>query len=200
MQHTEGSKRETKPGFPSAYGLLRSAFSHLALELSAAYLRRSPIEKGRWRLISKVLPWSKQRLEMKTPRTVRTRYGFRMRLDTSDWLGRHVFMTGEYEPSTTQVMTSLLQRGDVVIDVGANAGYFTLLAAGLVGSVGKVFAFEPVPHTRQQLACNVRLNQATNVVVCEEAASDRNGESAFFEGLQTIGVFLHFARWKTRRA
>jgi FkbM family methyltransferase len=51
---------------------------------------------------------------------------------------------------------SLVRRGDVVIDAGANVGYFTMLFSDLVGSHGEVHAFEPVPATFQLLAGNIR--------------------------------------------
>lgn len=115
-------------------------------------------------------------------RVVRTRDGFRMRVRLGDWLGRHVYVTGEYEPATTDVIRALVARGDTVVDVGANAGYFTLLTGRHVGSAGRVYAFEPLPAVRDQLVENVRLNAATQVVVRPEALADAPGEVAFYVG------------------
>ncbi len=105
-----------------------------------------------------------------------------MRLDLSDWLGRHIYVTGEYEPATTRLFRSLLKEGDMVVDVGANAGYFTLLAARCVGTSGKVVAFEPVPRVRQLLEDNLRINGIENCDVRSEAACDVNGETEFYVG------------------
>ncbi|HTO91101.1 MAG TPA: FkbM family methyltransferase [Candidatus Sulfotelmatobacter sp.] len=52
---------------------------------------------------------------------------------------------GAYEPEEVEVFRSVLRRGDVVVDAGANIGYFTAVAASLVGAEGEVHAFEPVP-------------------------------------------------------
>ena len=52
----------------------------------------------------------------------------------------------------------MLQRGDVFVDVGANIGYFSVLAACLVGEGGQVFAFEPDPDNFRLLRDNVALN------------------------------------------
>jgi FkbM family methyltransferase len=105
-----------------------------------------------------------------------------MRLNLEDWLGRHVFVTGEYEPPTSAVLKALLRPGDVFVDVGANVGYFSLLAARRVGPTGQVVAFEPVALTRGQLAENVQLNRLGSVTVRGEALSDQAGEVEFFVG------------------
>jgi FkbM family methyltransferase len=120
---------------------------------------------------------------------VRTRHGFRLRVDLADWLGRHVYITGEYERGTSRVIECLLQNGDTFVDIGANIGYFTLLAARCVGTTGRVIAFEPVPHVRSQLVQNIRLNGFVNCSVHEEAIFSRAGVSEFFEGpAEHVGV------------
>jgi FkbM family methyltransferase len=105
-----------------------------------------------------------------------------MRLALGDWLGRHVYATGEYEPATAAVIKAILRPGDTFVDVGANVGYFTLLGASRVGPRGRVFAFEPVPHLRKQLAANVRLNRFATVTVRGEAIAEQPGEAEFFLG------------------
>jgi FkbM family methyltransferase len=70
---------------------------------------------------------------------------------------------------------AIVRRGDVVFDVGANVGYYTLLFSHLVGSRGQVHAFEPVPPTFELLAANVeRERRFDNVVLndCALAAAD----------------------------
>jgi FkbM family methyltransferase len=89
---------------------------------------------------------------------------------------------GEYEPATTAVIRAGLREGDTFIDVGANAGYFTLLAATLVGAAGRVIAFEPVPSVRIQLCCNIKLNDFLNCQVHGVAASNSDGECDIFVG------------------
>jgi FkbM family methyltransferase len=156
--------------------------TQLAVELLSLYLRRTPWERGRWRLVPLVLRWSRSARQAHGRRTVKTRDGFRLCVELGDWLGRHIYVMGEYEPATTQIIKALLQSGDTFIDVGANIGYFTLLATSRVGSTGKVFAFEPVPETRGMLLRNLRLNRVANVVVREEAVADQAGEVTLFIG------------------
>jgi FkbM family methyltransferase len=117
------------------------------------------------------------------PRVVRTRHGFRIQVDPGDWLGRHVFVTGDYEPETSRLIAELLPPGGTMIDVGANIGFFSLLAARCVGTSGKVIAFEPLPVTRRHLERNLQLNGMAQVVVRGEAVCDRPGEDiTFYEG------------------
>jgi len=63
-----------------------------------------------------------------------------------------------------------LKRGDVFVDVGANIGYYTILASRLVGTGGRVFAVEPVPQTVKVLKFNIKLNGLRNVTVVDKVA------------------------------
>jgi len=87
---------------------------------------------------------------------------------------------GVWEPQITDLISSLLKPGDIVIDIGANIGYFTLLASGLVGSKGKVYAVEASESTRQRLNRNLEINRCTNSVVVPYAAWSESGETNFF--------------------
>ena len=64
-------------------------------------------------------------------------------------------------------------------DVGAHAGYFTLLLSRSVRSHGRVFAFEPEPTNIEHLRQHVRINGLTNVEIVEAAAADAGGSSRF---------------------
>jgi FkbM family methyltransferase len=86
-----------------------------------------------------------------------------------------------YEPKTTEYLRRHLQPGSVFADVGANHGYFTIVAAGLVGDAGLVFAFEPNPPVYERLDLHVRVNGFDHrVVLVEEALWDKSGEETFF--------------------
>lgn len=76
--------------------------------------------------------------------------------------------------SETRVFRELITPGMVVVDVGANIGYFSLLASTLVGSNGCVHAFEPDPVNCNLLRKNVRLNRASNVEVIQAALSNND--------------------------
>lgn len=86
-----------------------------------------------------------------------------------------------YEPQTTEYLRRHLRPGGVFADVGANHGYFTMLAASLVGDRGRVFAFEPNPRVCEQLENHVRLNAfEPRVVLLEQALWDERGEHRLF--------------------
>lgn len=65
---------------------------------------------------------------------------------------------GIWEPYETSLVQARLKPGDVFVDVGANIGYFTVLAASLVGEEGRVFAFEPDPDNFELLTRNSEHN------------------------------------------
>lgn len=153
-----------------------------ALALAAAYMRRLPVKQGRWRLIDYFLPRLRAKGSMLGERVVRTRYGFFYKADLGDWLGQYVYLTGCYEPPTARVIADRLRPGDIFVDVGANSGFFTLLASIRVGAAGKVWAFEPVSSMRGRLQTNLTLNGIHNVVVHDVAVSNASGECVFHEG------------------
>jgi FkbM family methyltransferase len=67
-------------------------------------------------------------------------------LDITDGTARMLYFHGEpYEPQVVDALAALLRPGDVFMDVGANIGFFSLIASRLVGEAGRVIAFEPHP-------------------------------------------------------
>ena len=86
-----------------------------------------------------------------------------------------------YEPGTTAVLCSALGPGGVFVDIGANTGYFTIIAGLLVGSSGRVVAFEPNAAVRARLERHVARNGLSErIVVSDVAVGDRERESADF--------------------
>lgn len=156
--------------------------SRFALASASCYLRRSPVPYGRWRLIKQFLPSLRKTGKDLGERVVRTRFGFRYKADLGDWLGQYVYLTGVYEPPTARVIAELLRPGDSFVDVGANSGFFTLLASRRVGPRGRVNSFEPVPSMRKRLLDNIGINAMTNVSVHDVAASNTEDVLPLFEG------------------
>jgi FkbM family methyltransferase len=77
---------------------------------------------------------------------------------------RHYFVR-EYEPVTQRVFLESVRAGDVVVDVGAHIGYFSLLAAKVVGETGKVYAVEPCQETVRLLEKSIHANSIRNLAV-----------------------------------
>lgn len=90
-------------------------------------------------------------------------------------------LEGDYEPELTQIVRSILQEGDIAVDVGANFGWYSTLFAGLVGPSGHVFSFEPVVQTFSQLVRNIELNEVEDIVSVKNLAV---GESAGWVEMQ----------------
>ena len=77
--------------------------------------------------------------------------GARFACDLGDQISREACMTGLYEPPMTRVMQHHLPAGGTAVDLGANWGYFSLLAAASVGPAGSVLALEPDPAAVRRL-------------------------------------------------
>jgi FkbM family methyltransferase len=106
--------------------------------------------------------------------------GGTMRVHTGDTIGCVVAVSGVWEPSITAVLRGVLTRGDVFVDVGAHIGYHTLLAAGLVGEQGRVYAFEPSPERHADLVANLARNAISNVTAFELAGGERESVGTLF--------------------
>jgi tRNA G37 N-methylase Trm5 len=100
--------------------------------------------------------------------------GHKMYLDSKESLDLSIY--GVYEEYETDLIKKEIDRGDVVLDLGANIGYYTLLFAKKVGDEGRVYAFEPDPTNFSLLKKNVEINGYRNVVLIQKAVSNKNGK------------------------
>lgn len=105
-------------------------------------------------------------------RIVRSRFGARFAVDTQDLIQRYLYLFGVWEPNMTHWLRSRLQPGDTFIDVGANIGYYSVLASRLVGDGGRVVSVEASSAFHELLLRQVRLNQCRNVRAVNAAVSD----------------------------
>ncbi len=113
--------------------------------------------------------------------------GDKMFLDEQDCL--QISIHKIYEPLETELVKKLVKKGDVVLDLGANIGYYTLLMAKLVGDKGKVFSFEPEPQNFTLLKKNVEINNYQNVTLEECAIGKKSGKTELF--LSEFGAAMH---------
>lgn len=111
--------------------------------------------------------------------------GHQMHLDERDSM--RLSFTRVYEPLETQWMFDHVGPNDVVVDVGANIGYYTLLLAKQVGHAGRVFAFEPDPVNFDLLQRNVERNGYRNIVLERLAVSDVTGSVTLFTNEENRG-------------
>lgn len=112
------------------------------------------------------------------PEKIITYFGQTIYLDVNDSLKLSLY--GIYEPVETKLAMEHIKPGDVVFDLGANIGYFTLIFSKAVGDKGKVFAFEPDPVSFALLKKNIEANGCNNCVLFQKAVSDKNGTLKLF--------------------
>lgn len=146
-----------------------------------AYIRYAPVQVGK-RLALGLL-----RKEFRSLRHRRfeasTRFGTRMAGETSDILDAYIYCFGVWEPNLTHWVRSRLRPNDVFVDIGANIGYFSLLASRLVGGDGAVVAVEAMPETFERLQRNIALNcAARNVRAVNAAAGARHAKVRLYRG------------------
>jgi FkbM family methyltransferase len=94
----------------------------------------------------------------------------------------HGCWLGSYELAKQRQFGDTLKESDIVYDIGANVGFYSLLASRCVGSTGQVHAFEPLPENLVYLEKHIRLNQCTNVSIHRVAVSDRSAKLCFQQG------------------
>ncbi|WP_225844891.1 FkbM family methyltransferase [Streptomyces sp. HPF1205] len=112
-------------------------------------------------------------------RVTETAIGARFALDTQDLIQRYLYLFGVWEPRMTHWLQRRLRSGDTFVDVGANIGYFSVLASKLVGPQGRVVAIEASEAFNARIQQNARLNDCRNIRVVHTAVSDKRQTLTF---------------------
>ena len=116
--------------------------------------------------------------------------GNQMYVDARDiGIASSLLTRGCYEEYETELFRRSIGPGMIVVDVGANIGYYTLIAAKETGEGGKVYAFEPESHNYELLVKNIDANGYRNVVPIRKAVSNRTGCAKLF--LDKINLGAH---------
>jgi len=114
--------------------------------------------------------------------------GHKLYIDKWDTtISQELILSGKWEDYETELFKKNIKPGDTVVDIGAHIGYYTVIAAQLVGDKGKVYAFEPDPKNYQLLQRNVKLNGYSNVVLVNKAVSDKSGQAHLFLNNENTG-------------
>lgn len=109
-----------------------------------------------------------------------THEGLRMVWHTEDVRSApNIIMTqSQYEPADAPFLLAAARHSNVILDVGANAGYYALRFAHQGGPNCRVHAFEPVPSTFLRLSRNIEINQMTDRIVAHPFGFSRDSRSA----------------------
>ncbi len=103
--------------------------------------------------------------------------GVTLSVDPASLFGARILEHGTHEPDMVRALKEVLREGEVFVDLGANEGFFSMIASQIVGPRGRVFAIEPQERLWPVILQNVILNDATNVALVPFAVSDSPGEA-----------------------
>ena len=102
-------------------------------------------------------------------------FDFKMMLDPHEDIDGHLLFAPQlYDPYEVGLLQEVIQPGGLFVDIGANIGFYSLVASGLVGPAGRVIAVEAVPSTFEQLKFNIDLNSVSErCTLVNQGVSDR---------------------------
>jgi FkbM family methyltransferase len=120
------------------------------------------------------------------------RRDLKMYLYPDDLLSASIYEK-QFEVNEQNFLIRYLHRGDVFVDVGANIGIFTVMAADRVGRSGLVFSFEPCAETFSRLETNLKLNGFKNAVCLRLALSDTQNTQYLYQLTGGYGAFNSLA-------
>ena len=106
-------------------------------------------------------------------------FGYRMSLDLENYIERSIYLH-VFEPQESALVRAYLRPAMTVVDVGANVGYYSLMASSLIGKAGHVYAFEPSPYAVNKLRQTIQQNRITNIKVVESALGDEEGMAGIY--------------------
>ena len=158
---------------------IREPLWHLRSLLRACIAGPAVERRRHWAYVRRRLGWHREVVRVD---------GLTLRVDLRDeGVGVPLYVRRAYEPPETAFVTRTLRPGMTVVDVGANIGYYVLLAAGAVGPAGRVLAVEPEPHNYGLLTENLRRNRAANVRPVNAALGDAPGTAHLHRSRDNFG-------------
>lgn len=176
-----GDRRQVRPSHTSSRSVLK-AFRNVVSDATATLVARVPVLEKPYIALGRRLQRLpvlhtvyRRSLQTLAGRLVRDRRQYRRLqvglacfvFDVTDFTaGPLYFRNIPFEPLLSDWMVRNLRPGDVFVDVGSNRGFFTMLAADLVGPSGRVYAFEPNPSVFADLTEHVRRNSFEGRVRC----------------------------------
>ena len=108
-----------------------------------------------------------------------------------DGIGRALYVYGSRELDHKWMLTEELFPGNVVLDLGANIGYYAIMEAKIVGSSGKIYAIEPDPRNIEILKKNIKLNNIDGIFDLEEGAiSNEDKKTEFIKSIYKIIITI----------
>ena len=136
---------------------------------------------GKFYIFRKIRDYLYNIFRPRRPLTIEVR-GLRLkvRADLLGGVAPHLLLDEDYDPFETTLIENLLKSSHVFIDVGANIGYYSLIAARKVSESGKVVAFEPEPTNYEILKENILMNKITNIICEQQALGEKTEQKELF--------------------
>jgi len=182
----DGTQKFAKIEVKGFCGLGTDKCRQAPMKPSAAVRAISKVPVGR-RLLLRV--WNRLLMHLAPKQVARTYFGATLECDVRDMIQATIIHFGVWEPRVSIKLASMIKPGDVVIDVGANIGYFSMLFADRAGAAGGVVAIEALPKLAAVVAENAARNGLRNIRVVNVAASDRPEELTLYQAPSTnIGM------------
>jgi FkbM family methyltransferase len=150
---------------------VQSALNSILVAFMRLPGRRFPI-KG-WAQVTEFIHRRIRRPEVEA--IYRNQYGVILRLDLTDLIQRSIYYD-TWECDELNLLIDVMRPEDVMLDIGANIGLFSMVGARAAGVAGEVHAFEPVPENCDRFAENLQLNGFANVRLNQMAVADHRGQ------------------------
>jgi FkbM family methyltransferase len=151
-------------------------FKRILRKLVIKYFELIPFRKGKDRLFH----LAREKSLLNEPFVFRFRRGVRMYIDINDFIQVNVFFHRYYERLETLVWIELSKGAKIIFDIGANVGYYSLVAA--TNPNARIYSFEPVTPTFKKLEKNRQLNNFLNIQLNQRVVSDTNSKVRIFLG------------------
>jgi FkbM family methyltransferase len=149
------------------------------------YSQRFPFPKRGWKYFQSLLRLFRIATKVYKKKIFN---GLFLYVNATDHIQKSVFWYGYYEKNVSLLWQSLIKEDSIVVDIGANIGYFSLLAAAKARS-GRVISFEPVSLFRKQMAKNLDLNSVHNFELLPYCVSNKNElREVFIAGDDNLGM------------
>jgi FkbM family methyltransferase len=127
--------------------------------------------------LSKIWASILEKLLTNEPIRVKDKNGITLFVNPSDTgVAAILVCTCRFEPVETALVRSVLRTGMTMLDIGANIGYFSLVASDAIGKEGHIIAFEPEPKNFSILMKNIHHSPVSNIEANQVALSDKDGE------------------------
>lgn len=102
--------------------------------------------------------------------------GYKIKVDLR---AQKAYWLGTYEPEIKSILKKIIKKSDIVYDVGAHLGYFSLMSSVFCGKQGQVFCFEPNPENFEIIQKNIELNKIENIFPVKLAITNKKGKISF---------------------